>query len=329
MTSSCKRREFLAATAALGASTLSWNAWAQSKDPVRPVTVIDPFQAGNNSDYFLRAIAEEMAKILGQPFIVENKPGSGGALGTEALARAQPDGYTLGLASVSTHAANPAVNKAIRYDPIKDFAPITNMVTLPSITVVPAASPLKTLEDLIAAAKAKPGTLTFASPGIGSAGHILMEYFSHLVDAKFSHIPYRGSAAILNDLLGGQLDVASDNAPALIPHLRSGKLRALAVRDLQRIPQLPDTPTFKELGFAQISRPLWFGLVAPAGTPANTIDRLNQVARQAMATPTFQKRAAEVSARVTPNSPHQFAEQIQQWLNDFKKVVQSAHITLE
>jgi tripartite-type tricarboxylate transporter receptor subunit TctC len=323
------RRRFIASTAALGALAHTGGVHAQARFPERPITLVDPFSAGSNTDYFSRPLAEEMARLLGQPIVVDNKPGSGGALAAEFVAKAKADGYTLGLASVSTHVANPAVNKALRYDALKDFAPITTIVSLPSATVVLASSPFKTLKDLINAAKARPDAVSFASPGVGSAGHVLQEQLAHLAGVKFLHVPYRGSGAILNDLFGGQIEVASDNIPSLLPHIKSGKLRALAVRDLKRLPQLPDVPTFKELGFEAVSQPLWFGLVAPAGTPRDVIARLNEVAQQAMRTPTFQQKIEAVAGTYTPSTPEQFRAQIQLWLEQFRKVVQDAHITLE
>ena len=325
---SLRRRAFITSTAALGAACiLPGRARAQGRYPDRPITIVDPFSAGSNTDYFSRALADEMARLLRQPVIVDNKAGSGGALATEFVARAKPDGYTLGLASVSTHVANPAVNKALRYDPLKDFAPITTIVTLPSATVVRADSPLQSLRDLIDAARAKPGTVSFASPGVGSAGHVLQEHFAHLAGVSFLHVPYRGSGPILNDLFGGQISVASDNIPSLLPHIRSGKLRALAVRDLRRLPQLPDVPTFKELGFEAVSQPLWFGLVAPAGTPPELVRQLNEVVQQAMRAPAFQQKIEAVAGTYTPSTPEQFQVQIRHWLEQFRKTVQLAQIT--
>lgn len=325
---SLDRRSFIAATATvLGSIALGREARAQGRYPEKPITLVDPFSAGSNTDYFSRPLAEEMARLLRQPMIVENKTGSGGALGAEYVAKARPDGYTLGLASVSTHAANPAVNKALRYDPLKDFVPITTIVTLPSATVVRADSPVKSLADLIQQARAKAGGISFASPGVGSAGHVLLEQFAFLAGVKFLHVPYRGSGQILNDLFGGQVDVASDNIPSLLPHIKTGRLRALAVRDLKRVAQIPDVPTFKELGFEPVSQPLWFGLVAPAGTPPEIVKQLHEAAHQAMRTPAFQQKIEAVAGTYTPSTPEQFQKLIQHWLEQFRKTVQVAQIT--
>jgi tripartite-type tricarboxylate transporter receptor subunit TctC len=324
-----QRRHLIVSSAVFGATAWAATARGQAGYPERPITLIDPFSAGSNTDYFSRALAEEMARLLGQPVVVDNRTGSGGALGAEAVAKARADGYTLGLASVSTHAANPAVNKALRYDPVKDFAPITSIVSLPSATVVLGSSPIGSLKDLLQAARARPGAVSFASPGVGSAGHVLLEQFSRLAGVKFLHVPYRGSGAILNDLFGGQVAVASDNIPSLLPHLKSGRLRALAVRDLRRLPQLPEVPTFKELGFEAVSQPLWFGLVAPAKTPPEIVAKLNEVARRAMGTPAFQQKVEAVAGTWTPSSPEQFQAQIQRWLEQFRVTVRDAGITLE
>jgi tripartite-type tricarboxylate transporter receptor subunit TctC len=330
MGATLNRRQLLASSALLvGAWAWSSNTKAGLSFPQRAITLIDPATAGSSTDFFLRPLAQEMAKLLGQPVIVENKPGAGGALAAEFLARAKPDGYTLGLAAVSTHVTNPLVNKAVRYDPINDFAPITMMVTLPSATVVRADSPFRSLKDLVEAARIKPQSISVASPGVGSAGHILLEHFSHLAGVRFSHIPYRGSSGMFNDLLGGQLDVASDNLPALLPHIRSGTLRALAIRDLKRVSLLPDVQTFAEQGFEAVSHPLWFGLVAPAGTPDELIKQLHEIANASMRTAAFQQRVEAGAATYSPSSPEQFRVEIQRWLTRFKKVVEEAHIKIE
>lgn len=297
--------------------------------PDRTIVIVDPAVAGSGTDFFSRPLAEEMSKILGIPVVVENKPGAGGALAAEFVARAKPDGHTLGLAAVSTHAANPAVNKSLRYDPVKDFAAITTMVTLPSVTVVRADSPIRSLKELVDAAHDAPGKVTIAGPGIGTAAHVLLEQFSRLAGVRFSYIPYRGSGDMLADLLGGRVDAASDNIPTLLPHLREGRLRALVVRDWSRVALLPDVPTYKELGFEAVSFPLWFGLVAPAGTPPYVVRLLNEAAQSAMRTPAFQLRVEAGSARYSPSTPEQFQAQIQEWRDRFKLTAEQAGIRSE
>jgi tripartite-type tricarboxylate transporter receptor subunit TctC len=319
-----RRRAF-----AFGAAAICGLPGLASGFPDRAIVIVDPATPGSSTDIFSRALAEEMSKVLGQVVMVENKPGAAGALAAEFVARAKPDGHTLGLAAVSTHAANPALNKNLRYDPVKDFEPITNMVTLPSATVVNASSPYLTLTDLIDAARRHPGSVSVATPGVGSAGHILLEQFSYLAAVRFLHVPYRGSVQMFTDLLGGHLDVVNDNIPALLPHIGSGKLRALAVRDVKRAPQLPQVPVYAELGFAPVSFPLWFGLVAPHGTPDAIVMQLNEVAHQAMRAEAFQRRVDAGGATYAPSTPSQFREQIQQWAERFRSIVEMAGIKPE
>ena len=321
---SSTRREFVCRGAATLVGGLTAPALAF---PDRPIVIVDPATPGSSTDIFSRALAEELSKVLKSPVIVVNKPGAAGALASEFVARAPPDGHTLALVAVSTHAANPALNRSLRYDPIRDFAPITTMVTLPSVIVVASDSPYQTLNALLEAARLRPGMISYASPGVGSAGHLLLEQFSRLAGVRFLHVPYRGTAAMMNDLFGGQLNVASDNVSAILPHIRSGRLRALAVRDVQRIPQLMDVPVLKELGFEPVSYPLWFGLAAPAGTPTDVVLKLNEAAKEAMRRPGFQQRVQDGAATYSPSSPEQFKEQIEQWLERFRAIVDLAGIT--
>jgi tripartite-type tricarboxylate transporter receptor subunit TctC len=300
---------------------------ARAGDAEPPLVLIDPFTAGSNTDYVSRALARALAPLMGRPVQVENRAGGGGSVGAEAVARAAPDGRTLGLASVSTLVANPALNRSLRYDPLKDFTLISTVVTLPSLAVVAADSPIRTLDQLVRLARTRPGTLSYASPGVGSAGHVLLEHFSHLAGARFMHVPYRGSGPMLTDLLAGRVDVASGNAPTALTFIRSGHLRALAVRNLTRLPQLPGTPTYLELGYAPVSAPLWFGLVGPAGLPRPVAERLRHVVHHAIASPAFRAQAEAAAATVTASTPEQFQSLVRQELARYRSVVQSARIT--
>ena len=297
---------------------------ARPRYPERPVTLVDPFTAGSNTDYFSRALAAELGQLWGRPVVVQNQAGGGGSVGAEAVVRADPDGYLLGLASVSTLVSNPALNRMLRYDPLADFTLISTLVTVPSATVVPANSPIMSLDDLTRAAKARPGAVSFASPGVGSAGHVLLEHFSHLAGAKFNHVPYRGGGPLQADLLGGQIDVASENLPLLLPHIQSGRLRVLAIRDLQRVPLLPDAPTFQELGYGPVSHPLWFGLVGPAGLPGDVVKRLCDTVHRAVKSPGFRQKAANVAATVSFSTPQEFRAQVVRWLDQYKAMVRTA-----
>lgn len=313
------RRQLMLAASA----TVAGRAAAQAGHPMRPLTLVDPFTAGSNTDYFSRLLASEMGKLLNQQITVENKAGGGGSVGAEIVARAAPDGHVLGMASVSTLVSNPAMSRSPRYDPLSDFTLITTVVTLPSATVVLATSPVQSLDHLVRAARARPGAVSFATPGIGSAGHVLLDHFSHLTGARFNHVPYRGGGPIQTDLLGGQVDVASENLPLWVPHLGTGALRVLAVRSQERLPMLPDAPTYKELGYAPVSQPLWFGLVGPAGMPGELVQRLGAVAHQAMKSPTFQQKAAQVCATVSPSTPEQFRVQVSRWLDQYQAMVRA------
>jgi tripartite-type tricarboxylate transporter receptor subunit TctC len=329
------RRRLLqgAASAAVAAATTGLqplaHGQAPGRYPERPITLVDPFPAGGSTDIFFRVLAQKLGPLLGTTVVVENKAGAGGALGSEFVARAKPDGYTLGIATVSTLATAPAVNPKVRYDPQKDFAPITNVLTVPSLLVVHPSVPARNLKELLALAKAQPGTVSFATPGVGSAGHVLLEQFQQLAGVKFLHVPYKGGAAIVQDLLGGQLMVASDNLPSLLPHVQAGKLRPIAVRDTRRLDLLPQVPTYAEEGFSAVSEPLWFGLVAPAGTPRDIVLKLNAATHQALATPEFQARLKQNSATANPTTPERFAEQARSLHERFKAVVKEAAITVD
>lgn len=316
-----RRHLFAVAT---GAMAPPWPARARGAEP--PLVLIDPFTAGSNTDYFSRALARALAPLVGGPVLVENRAGGGGSVGAEALARAVPDGRTLGLASVSTLVANPALNRSLRYDPLTDFTLISTVVTVPSVAVVASDSPIRTLDQLVRLARLRPGTLSYASPGVGSAGHLLLEHFSHLAGARFLHVPYRGSGPMLTDLLAGRVDVASGNTPTMLTNIRSGRLRALAVRNLARLPQLPGTPTYQELGYAPVSAPLWFGVVGPAGLPWPVAQRLQQLVRQAIASPPFRGQAEAAAATVAASTPEQFRSLVQQQLARYRGVVQTVRI---
>jgi tripartite-type tricarboxylate transporter receptor subunit TctC len=292
-----------------------------------PRVLIDPFTAGSNTDHFSRALARALAPLTGRPVLVENRAGGGGSVGAEAVARAAPDGHTLGLASVSTLVANPALNRSLRYDPLKDFTLISTVVTLPSVAVVAAGSPIRTLDQLVRLARQRPGALSYGSPGVGSAGHLLLEHFAHLAGVRFLHVPYRGSGPMLPDLLAGRLDVASGNTPAVLPGILSGHLRPLAVRNLSRLRPLPDTPTYWELGYGPVSAPLWFGVVGPAGLPRPVVERLQQVVHQAIASPAFRSQAEAAAATVTASTPEQFQSLVRQELARYRSMVQAARIS--
>ncbi len=324
------RRHFLHASAA-GAASVAVPALAQSAWPQKPITLVDPFPAGSNTDYFSRALADRMGPLLGTQVIVENKAGAGGIVGAGYVANAKADGYTLGLASVSTLCAGPAVHPAtsVRYDPLKDFTHLTKLVTVPSLLVTSLKLPVRDFKELLALAKKDPGRVSCGVPGAGSAGHVLLEYLMMLTGVRFLTVPYKSGGPMLTDLISGQLDVMSDNIPTVLPHVKNGTVRAIAVRDVRRLAVLPDVPTYAELGLAEVSQPLWFGLVAPARLPPPIADRIRAAAHKAIVDKTFIDRALAVSASVSPSSGPEFAADAAKLLAKLQHVVKTAGIRAE
>ncbi len=319
-------RAALAVTAAL---TLG-GAHAQGAYPARPVKLIVPFAPGGSTDLAARLVAEYGSRELGQSIVVENKAGAGGSTGMEFVARSPADGYTLGMATVSTHGSNPAVyGRKLRYHPLKDFAPVTNVATTPSVFAVHPGTPARTMKEFISLVQANPGKYSFASPGIGSLGHANIEHFMALAKMEMLHVPYKGAGQAMTDAMSGQVTAITDNLPSALPNIASGKLRALAVLSEQRSPSLPDVPTYGELGFPQMGSGGWFGVVAPAGTPPEVIARLNTAFHKAMKHPDFIKKMEESGATLIPGTPESFAQQIQQAMERYERVAKMARISLE
>lgn len=302
---------------------------ALAEYPDKPVKLIVPFAAGGSTDMVARLLAEKMGPFLGKTVVVENRGGGGGTLGTDAVAKAAPDGYTIGMATQSTHGANPAVYTKLPYDAVKDFAPITNVLAVPSVFVVHPSVPAKTMKEFIALAKASPGKYSFASPGNGSLGHVNIEQFMDLAGIELLHIPYKGAGQASTDALAGVVNAMTDNLPSTLPHIKAGRLRALAVLAPQRAAVLPEVPTYKELGFAEMAEGGWFGLVAPAGTPPAVLKKLHEAAHKAMQTPEFKEKAASISGIPMANSPEQFAVQIRAALDKYQRIVTKAKIRLD
>lgn len=324
------RRTLLSTLAACAAAAaFAPLANAQAGDyPNRPIKLIVPFAPGGSTDMVARMLADKMTQVLGQPVVVDNKGGAGGSIGADAIAKSAPDGYTIGMATVSTHGANPAIYAKLPYNAVKDFAPITNVMSVPSVFVVHPSVPAKTMQEFIALAKAKPGKYTFASPGTGSLGHANIENFMNLADIQLLHIPYKGAGQAITDALGGQVDSMTDNLPSTLSNIQSGKLRPLAVLALKRSPVLPDVPTYSELGYPGMGDGGWFGLVAPAGTPKPIIDKLNAAAHKVMAMPDYVEKQKGISGESMANTPEQFAKQIQAAIERYTAVAKRADIRL-
>jgi tripartite-type tricarboxylate transporter receptor subunit TctC len=303
-------------------------AFAQAKFPEKTITLIVPFVAGGSTDLTARLIARYAGQELGQTVIVENRGGAGGSLGMAQVARAKPDGYTIGMATVSTHGSNPAVYPNLPYDPIKDFTPITNVAAVPSVFSVHPSVPAKTMQEFIALARAEPGKYTFASPGHGSLGHVNIENFMMQAKIKLLHVPYKGASQALNDASTGQVNAVTDNLSSSLSFINSGKLRPLAVLSSARAPELPNVPTYGELGI-DMKEAGWFGIVAPAGTPPEIVRRLNQAIHKAIQVPDFKQKLTEMGGTPVPTTPEQFQAQIKQALGRYAEVVKKANIKLD
>jgi tripartite-type tricarboxylate transporter receptor subunit TctC len=305
---------------ALYASCLT-AAWAAY--PNRPVTIVVPFPGGQTGDIIARSIGEQLSRKFGQPFIIENKPGAGGTLGTGFAARAANDGYTLLLTSTGPFAIAPSLYSKLSYDPLKDFDPVVDIAVTPQVLAVSEASGIKSVKDLVAAARK--GDLSYASAGNGSTQHLTMEIFDTAVGVKMTHIPFKGSAEAQTQVLGGLIAVTSDSLPAILPQIRANKLRALAIVDAERTPFLPDVPTLAEAGYRSDSTLAFFGLMAPKGTPKEVVDTLNQTVNEMLKTPEIQKRFDFLA--LTPakaNTAPEFAAFLASEIRKFKKIVADA-----
>ncbi|WP_313464288.1 tripartite tricarboxylate transporter substrate binding protein, partial [Achromobacter sp.] len=305
------RRLAALATALGGALTLGTPALAAKPYPERPVTLVVGYAAGGATDIVARLMAKSLSEALGQTFVVENKTGANSNIGAEIVSRATPDGYTLYMGSIA-NTINRTLYSQLNYDFIKDFKPIGLVATIPNILVVNPKVPVKTVQEYIAYAKEHPGKLTCASSGSGSSIHLSCELFKMETGADILHVPYRGSGPAVADLLGGQVDSMFDNLPSSLPHVQAGKLRAIGVTSPQRLPSTPDVPTLAESGLPGFDVESWFGLVAPAGTPAPVIARLNEALNQALASPALQASYQQSGfyAPAHPNTPETFAKKI-------------------
>lgn len=309
--------------AALGAAAGA-NALAQPAG--KTLRVIVPFTPGGSTDILARAVGNRLAQGLGLSLLVDNKPGAGGSLGAAEAAKAEPDGSTLLMGHIGTLAVNPALYPRLGYDPLKSFVPVACVARVPNVLVVHANAPYRTLKDFIAQARAKPGTLSYSSGGNGSAAHISFEYLKLRTQSFMLHIPYRGTAPSVNDLLGGQVDATFTGAPAVLPHIRSGRLRALAVSSAQRIPALPQVPTVAESGYPGFEADQWYGFVAPAGTPPAVVARLNAAINAALQDPGVAQQLAAEGAIPTPTTPKAFGELIAREIPRWAEVVRAGKV---
>lgn len=292
----------------------------------RPVRMIVPFTPGGSTDILARAISTRLGLALGQTVVIDNKPGAGGSLGAAEAAKADPDGNTLLMGHIGTLAVNPALYPKLGYDPIASFAPVAYVARVPNVLVVNASSPIRSLKDLVDTARAKPGRLTYSSGGNGSAAHITSEYLKLKAGISMLHIPYRGTAPSVTDLIAGQVDCTFTGAPAVLPHIKSGRLRALAVSSSERLAALPDVPTVAESGYRGFEADQWYGVVAPAGTPAPVIAKLNAEINKALSLPEMAQQLASEGALPTPSTPQAFSDLIKRENPRWAEVVKAGSI---
>jgi tripartite-type tricarboxylate transporter receptor subunit TctC len=320
----------LAAAAFLAFSALLPGfAHADDAYPSKSIRLIVPFPPGGTTDIVGRLFADRLGRELGQTVVVENRGGAGGSIGSGAVASAAPDGYTLGIATVSTHGINPAVYPSLPFDAEKDFTPISNLAAVPNIMTINPKVGVKDMAGFIKLAKAEPGKLTYASAGNGSVSHMMGELFKSASGTNLVHVPYRGVGPALNDVLAGQVDVMYDNLPSSLPHVQSGRLIALAVAAPERVKALPAVPTFAEVGLAPVNDASWFGLVGPARLPKAIVDKLNAAVVKAEADPEVQARLEALGATPVGNSPEAFAKQISAEIAKNKRVAKEAHIKVD
>ncbi|MCE2677414.1 MAG: tripartite tricarboxylate transporter substrate binding protein BugE [Burkholderiaceae bacterium] len=297
--------------------------------PTKPIRLLVPFAPGGSTDLIARIVAEPLGKLLGQPVVVENKAGGGGVIGALEVARAAPDGYTLGLTTASSAATNPAINPAIAYKPLTDFTPIINMVATPNVLAIHPSFPAKDMAGFLKELRARPGKYDYASSGTGGIGHLQMELFKNLSKTFVVHIPYAGSGPALRDTVGGQVPIIFDNLPSAMPHIQGKRLIALAVATPERVAELPDVPTFKELGLEPVNRPALYGIWAPKGLPAPLVAQLNAAVRKVLQDPAVIKRLEATGSRVVANSPQEFAAQLKAEYEVYKKVVDAQKLKLD
>ena len=297
--------------------------------PDRPIRIVAPFPAGGLVDVLARAVGEELGKAIGQPIIIENKPGAGGNIGADLVAKAEPDGYTLLMTSPGIQSINQFLYKTMPFDPETAFAPISLVADMPMLVVVHPKVGAKTLKDLVGIARASPGKLTFGSAGVGTTGHLGQALLVHVANISVTHVPYRGAAPSVTDLIAGQIDGVVDNPPTVMSHIRAGTIVPLAVAASERLAVLPDVPTSGEAGLPGWEASSWFGVVAPAGTPAAIVRRLHAEIAKAVRQPSMDRFTTQSGARMVGNSPAEFADLIRAERAKWGDIIRTARITAD
>ena len=297
--------------------------------PNKSIRLQVPFAPGGTTDIVARVIAEPLGRVLGQSVIVENKPGGGGVVGANETAKAVPDGYNLGVATVSTTAANPAINAKIPYNPLTDFTPIINIAATPTVIAVNPSFPATEYAGFIAELKKHPGKYSYSSSGTGGIGHLQTELFKNLSGTFITHIPYRGAGPALNDTVAGQVPMIFDNLPSALPFIKENRLVAIVVAAPQRLAVMPNVPTFKEVGLEPVNRMAYYGIYGPKGLPKEVVERISNGVKKALEDPQVRKRIEDTGSLIVANSPEQFQAQIKAEFEIYKKVVESQKLSLD